>query len=205
MYWKLNRIQYPIYNLGPGTRIGIWVQGCSLKCNGCLSKTLWTTNKGRKIDILFLADQICKIENYFDGITITGGEPFEQYESLIAFCAYIKQKTSLNIFCFSGYYLEELLKMYPDKLFMKHLNYLLDGRYLSEKHENKNVRGSSNQKLYKFINGRPGIQKNFFNSNKWSISIKDNDQIYMSGIPKKEDLKIITHELEKTGIKIRFK
>ena len=204
MYWRLNRIQYPIYNLGAGTRIGIWVQGCSLKCEECISKTLWTKNGGKNIEITFLLDQICQIEHYFDGITITGGEPFEQYESLIAFCAFVKQKTSLNIFSFSGYYLDELIKMYPDKLFMRYLDYLLDGRYLYQQHEDDNVRGSSNQKLYKFVNGNPKIQNNFFKSKKWSLSVTKDSDIFMSGIPKKDDLKKITEELSKKGFKIRF-
>ena len=34
MNWQLNKIQYPLYNLGVGKRIGIWVKGCTLACDG---------------------------------------------------------------------------------------------------------------------------------------------------------------------------
>ena len=204
MHWQLNRIQYPIYNLGPGKRIGFWVQGCSRKCEGCISKTLWKKSKGRKIKIDYLVHQICKIEKNFEGVTITGGEPFDQYESLIAFCAFLKQKSSLNIYCFSGYYLDELVQKHPDKLFMKYIDYLLDGRYLLQQHENKNVRGSSNQQLYKFINSQPKSQKSFFTTDKWSVFV-NNKQVYMSGIPKYEDLISINKDFENKGINIKFK
>jgi anaerobic ribonucleoside-triphosphate reductase activating protein len=204
MHWKLNRLQYPVYNLGPGTRIGIWVQGCSLKCKGCVSRTLWPVRGGKKINLLRLADQIRKIENHFEGVTITGGEPFDQYESLVAFCAFIKQKTQLTVFCFSGYALEELLQTHPDRLFLKYTDYLLDGRYIREKHENKNVRGSSNQTLYRITGGRPEVQESFFHSDRWSISIQEGNRVFMSGIPKSDDLARIDEEFEKNGLTLRF-
>lgn len=46
MNWRLNKIQYPVYNLGPGRRVGIWVQGCDLGCEGCVNQTLWGRGAG---------------------------------------------------------------------------------------------------------------------------------------------------------------
>ena len=34
---RLHRIYYPVTALGPGRRLGIWVQGCARRCPGCLS------------------------------------------------------------------------------------------------------------------------------------------------------------------------
>ncbi len=204
MYWRLNRIQYPVYNLGPGVRIGIWVQGCSLGCKGCISQTLWTKRNGKNVNIAYLVNQIAEVQDCFDGITITGGEPFEQYEALIAFSAFIKKKTKLNIYVFSGFTLKELIEMYPDRLFMRYLDYLLDGRYMQEKHDNQNARGSTNQNLYRFIDGQPILQDELFSSSKWSLYISKEKQVFMTGIPKSTDLENITKELEKVGIKMRF-
>ncbi|MCF8356722.1 MAG: radical SAM protein [Melioribacteraceae bacterium] len=201
MYWKLNRIQYPIYNLGPGKRIGIWVQGCSHKCKGCLSPSLWSYKGGKNIKIENLLRSIINVSDYFDGITISGGEPFEQYDELIAFCSFIKKKTDLSIFCFSGYTLEEIKKAHPDLLFMVFLDYLLDGRYIIEKHENLNSRGSSNQKLYQFIEGKSTLKDIQLFSNKWSLSVIG-DRVFMSGIPKKNEIDKIKQFLEKDGIKL---
>jgi len=204
MYWKLNRIQYPVYNIGPGTRIGIWVQGCSIRCKGCISPSLWSTKNGKNIDVEYLVREISKVQNYFTGITVSGGEPFDQYEPLIAFSAFVKKTTALNVYSFSGYTLAELIKKFPDRLFMSYLDYLLDGCYLPERHENNNARGSDNQNLYKFEQGKPVLQESFFLSKRWSIKITENDQIFMSGIPKKSDLSIIKNHLEKTGVKMEY-
>lgn len=204
MYWRLNRIQYPIYNLGPGTRIGIWVQGCSLKCKGCISPSLWPTQNGKNIDIEYLVRQLSKVQDRFNGVTISGGEPFDQYESLIAFSAFIKKKTNFDIYSFSGYTIEELVRKFPDRLFMNYLDYLLDGRYLLDKHENNNTRGSTNQNLYKFEKGHPVLQQSFFTSKCWSINVSENNQVFMSGIPQKNDLSTIKNHLRKIGIKMEF-
>ena len=37
---RIGRILYPIKALGPGTRIGIWVQGCPRECPGCANPEL---------------------------------------------------------------------------------------------------------------------------------------------------------------------
>lgn len=200
----MNRIQYPIYNLGPGRRLGIWVQGCSLHCPNCLSADLWPFDGGRAIDIAQLVNLLAQITEPFAGITITGGEPFDQYEALVAFCAFLKQKTGLEVFCFSGYYLDELLDKFPDRLFLNYLDYLLDGRYIASQHDDQNVRGSLNQRLYKFENGQAKLQSDFFQSPKWSIAITPDHRIFMAGIPRRNDLNFIETELAKQGLTVRF-
>lgn len=205
MLWQLNRIQYPVYNLGKGKRIGIWVQGCSLACKGCISHTLKTKAGGKEINIEYLVQKIVKVKQYFNGITITGGEPFQQYRQLIAFCAWLKQKTGMEIYVFSGYYLEELYIKFPDKLFLKYIDYLLDGRYEKDKHDNQNVRGSRNQKLYKFEKNEAVLQNSFFKSDKFSIKVDVDKQVYLSGIPKNNELIQLSGFLNKTGIKLTFK
>jgi anaerobic ribonucleoside-triphosphate reductase activating protein len=204
MYWKLNRIQYPIYNLGPGKRIGIWVQGCSIRCPGCVSQTLWTSERGQNIFVPELVQFLLDLPDDYAGVTVSGGEPFDQYAPLIAFAALLKRKTDLTIFCFTGYYLEELRVKYPDQLFLRYLDYLLDGRYNATQHENENVRGSANQTLYQIVNGQPQKLDTFFKTDKWSIQVNENNQIFMAGIPKKGDLEKLTTDLQNSGIIVRF-
>ncbi len=205
MFWQLNRIQYPVYNLGKGKRIVVWVQGCSLICGACISQTLQTKEGGKEINIARLVDEIVTVKQHFSGITITGGEPFQQYKQLIAFCAYLKQKTGMEIYVFSGYTLKELVHKFPDKLFLKYIDYLMDGRYEQAKHDNNNVRGSSNQNLYKFERNKAILQKTYFNSDKMGINIGENKQVYLSGIPKNKELKQLSEYLYKSGINLTFK
>lgn len=205
MHWRLNKIQYPIYNLGPGKRIGIWVQGCSLGCKGCLNRTTWNKNGGTAVPLLDLFNWVVAIGPGFDGVTISGGEPFQQYEQLVAFLHLIKTRTSLDTYCFSGYYLDELDRMFPDKLFRRYLDFLVDGRYVTAVHENRNLKGSSNQTIFKFEGAVAVKQVAAPTSNKWSVLVDDASRIYMAGIPKKLDLQQICAELRDAGFEKTFR
>jgi anaerobic ribonucleoside-triphosphate reductase activating protein len=205
MKWRLNKIQYPVYNLGEGKRIGIWVQGCNLHCKGCLNKTLWNKRGGRSVPVADLFNWVVSINENFDGITISGGEPFQQYEQLIVFMHLIKLKTNLTVHCFTGYYLSELEEIFPDKIFLKYIDILVDGRYIQEDHENMNLKGSSNQTIYRIIDEVAVVQEDIAASKKWSVNINDNGRIHMSGIPRKNELIKLCNDLAAAGIRKSFK
>lgn len=205
MNWQLNKIQYPVYNLGEGKRIGIWVQGCTLGCKGCVNKVLWNKTGGKSVSVLDVFNWVTSIQNDFDGITISGGEPFQQYEQLILFLHLVKTKTNLTVHCFSGYYLNELEEKFPDKLFLKYIDWLVDGRYIEEQHENTNIKGSANQNIFQIMDGVPVKQNNTSVSKKWSVYINSDNRIYMTGVPRKNELKKLCNELAKFGIKKAFK
>jgi anaerobic ribonucleoside-triphosphate reductase activating protein len=205
MKWRLNKIQYPVYNLGEGKRIGIWVQGCNLRCKGCLNRTLWNKKGGRSVPVDGLFNWIISINENFDGITISGGEPFQQYEQLIVFMHLIKSKTRLTIHCFTGYYLTELEVAFPDRMFLKYIDVLVDGRYEKELHENMNLRGSSNQTIYRIINELPVKQENIKASAKWSVNVNEKGEIHMSGIPRENELNKLCDDLAEAGIHKKFK
>jgi len=204
MHWRLNRIQYPVYNLGPGKRIGIWTQGCSRHCPGCVSQSLWSHDGGKEFEAERIAQDILNVQQHFDGITITGGEPFEQYKPLIVFCSIIKSYTDLTIFVFSGYDLEELQQRHPDRMFMTYLDYLLDGKYDRNVREDRNVRGSSNQHLYRFEHGVAVEQNDVFSGRQWSFAVSDDGEVFLSGIPKQHDLADIIEQFSQVGLTIRF-
>jgi anaerobic ribonucleoside-triphosphate reductase activating protein len=205
MNWQLNKILYPVYNLGEGKRIGIWVQGCTLECKGCVNKTLWSSKGGKSISVVDVFNWVASIQNNFDGITVSGGEPFQQYEQLISFLHLVKTKTNLTVYCFSGYYLHELEEKFRDRLFLKYIDFLVDGRYIEEQHENTNIKGSVNQSVFQIIDEVPVKQNNISASRKWSVNISNDNRIYMTGVPKKNDLKKLCNELTQVGIKKTFR
>ena len=208
MYWQLNRIIYPVYNLGPGKRLAIWVQGCSQACPGCISPDLWSHEQGKELDVLTLASSILENAGQFDGITITGGEPFDQYEALVSFASFIKLKSDLKILVFSGYTLEELKDRFADMLFAKCLDYLIDGPFIQELQEDRNLRGSTNQKMYRFevSAGEVSIHPVDFRetADKWSLMLDEKNDVFMTGIPKSGDFDFITKQLRNTGIKFEL-
>ncbi len=48
---ELNKAHWPVTVLGPGRRIGLWVQGCSIHCPGCVSQDTWPKDAARRIAI----------------------------------------------------------------------------------------------------------------------------------------------------------
>jgi anaerobic ribonucleoside-triphosphate reductase activating protein len=78
---SLSRVLYPLTTLGPGRRLGIWFQGCSLRCAGCISVDTWA-RQTPQMTVSELLQQCAAELAEADGVTITGGEPFEQPAAL---------------------------------------------------------------------------------------------------------------------------
>ncbi len=204
MNWQLNKLQYPVYNLGPGKRIGIWVQGCTLACEGCINQMLWNKNKGKSLSVYEVFKFVESVSDEYDGVTISGGEPFQQYEQLIAFVYLIKTRTKLNVQCYTGYELSELLETHSDQLFLNYIDFLVDGRFEKDLTDNT-LSGSSNQKLYELNNGVPK-EINFDQKNKlWSLKVTTEGDIYLAGVPSGSDLNNLVKELNTVGFKKEFK
>lgn len=77
----ISRVHYPVTTLGPGNRVGIWFQGCSIRCPGCISMDTWH-HKSDRITVAELLSSVSEYVQAADGVTISGGEPFEQPEAL---------------------------------------------------------------------------------------------------------------------------
>jgi len=200
MIWHLNKIQYPVYNLGPGKRVGIWVQGCSIHCKGCINKSTWNKKNGKKLTVINVYEIVNQLCQDYDGITITGGEPFDQYPQLMAFATMLKRKTNLNILCYTGFNLEELETKFPDKVFYKCIDFLTDGRYEEDNPSSNSIKGSENQAIYSFADGYP-VKTDLRNIDKiWSIKC-ENEMVYMAGIPGEKDLDKLIKSLSETGLK----
>ncbi len=202
MNWQLNKIQHPIYNLGPGKRIGIWVQGCSIQCKNCINKTLWDADGGEKVHILTVFDFIINLSKDYDGITISGGEAFDQYPQLMAFAMMVKRKTNLNILVYSGYYLSELEKKFPDKTFFKCLDFLIDGPFQHNQRENNSIKASTNQSIYIFKDAKVFQVESIDNQENKLFSLQCYENtFYMAGIPEEGLLEDIEDDLKSHQIK----
>jgi anaerobic ribonucleoside-triphosphate reductase activating protein len=199
MIWNLNKIQYPVYNLGPGKRLGIWVQGCSIQCNGCITKSLWDKGKSKSVQVLAVFEMINHLCQDYYGITITGGEPFDQYPQLMALSTMLKRKTKLNILCYSGYYLTEIETKFPDKAFYQCVDYLIDGRYDKNLASEDSLKGSENQSIYSFSKGK-ALKTGIDNSIKlWSLKC-EKEMVYMAGIPGNNEMETLFQSLSSLGI-----
>jgi len=48
---ELNKAHWPVTVLGPGRRIGLWVQGCTIHCKGCVSQDTWPRDPAKAIAV----------------------------------------------------------------------------------------------------------------------------------------------------------
>lgn len=115
----VNKAHFPVTVLGPGRRIGIWVQGCRIHCKGCVSQDTWNPDPGREMTVARLLAWCRKTSGgAFDGVTISGGEPFDQPKALSALLdGLIRWRADggpdFDILCYSGYPLATLQKRHP--------------------------------------------------------------------------------------------
>lgn len=148
---SVNKAHFPVTVLGPGRRIGIWLQGCSIHCKSCISQDTWKRDPGRDLPV---AQLIAWCRNAtggkFDGVTISGGEPFDQPEALFALLEALIQWRAGNgadfdILCYSGYPLARL-KSHHDRILQK-LDAIIPEPYVDTLPLTHVWRGSANQPL----------------------------------------------------------
>lgn len=148
----VDRILFPVNSLGPGNRLAIWVSGCQKHCEGCANPELWEQRPCQMISyknlFLFVRDNI-GIDK-IDGITISGGEPFNQASDILSFIECFENKPELLIF--SGYYIDEIKKDSLKNSLLFKTDVLIDGPYIKTLNDNKaSLRGSTNQTIH-FLN-----------------------------------------------------
>lgn len=159
---SLGRMYYPVKSLGPGNRVGIWMNGCNRSCSGCISPELQEYDSSKEVTVNELVQMIQLIEAPIDGFTISGGEPFLNPEALNTLVLSLVS-ISDDILIFTGYKIEELNKL-NDQAINSVLNTcaaLIDGPYIKELNDNKGLRGSSNQRclIFKHHDKYKGIEK----------------------------------------------
>lgn len=135
---------------GPGIRLSIYFQGCSHCCPGCHNPETWDPCRGSEVSV---AQMVTLVENSsgIDGVTLSGGEPFEQAESAALLAAEII-KRGFNLVIFSGYYFEDLYKKSNQEKAVStllRLGWLLvDGPFIERERDlTLAFRGSRNQRL----------------------------------------------------------
>ena len=131
---------------GPGLRLAVFAQGCPHNCPGCHNPESHDYAGGQEMDT---EDIIARMDAnpLLDGITLTGGEPFEQPEPcrLLAEAA---RARGLNVWAYSGYTFEQLCAM-PEKMrLLEACDILVDGPFLLEERSlDLRFRGSKNQRI----------------------------------------------------------
>ena len=143
-------------------------------------------NGGQLVDTEWMAELI--ISSRREGITISGGEPFLQAGELCKLIGFVREKADIGVIIYTGFTYEELINSNDEdrKRLLGMADLLIDGPYIDELNDGKNLRGSSNQRVialtdrykdYVEIYGSKKAEVEFF--------VKDN-KVVLVGVPDKD-------------------
>lgn len=131
---------------GPGFRTAIYAAGCPNGCPGCHNPESWDINRGQWMSTDEILQKV--LADDFADVTFSGGDPMYQPEGFAELASAIKRKSQKNIWCYTGYTFEKLLKNPRQAQLLEYIDVLVDGRYRQElRDEDLQFRGSSNQRL----------------------------------------------------------
>ena len=135
---------------GPGIRFVIFTQGCPHRCKGCHNPHTWMPGGGRMVNIDDLFGQVAA-NPLLKGVTLSGGEPFEQAVPLARLARQVRLMGK-DVISYTGYTWEYLLE-HPDDHrrfgeLLEVTDYLVDGPFVEELKDLKlPFRGSANQRI----------------------------------------------------------
>lgn len=206
---SVNKAHFPVTVLGPGRRIGIWLQGCSIRCKGCVSQDTWARDPGRDMTVAQLMSWCRQTSGgQLDGVTISGGEPFDQPQALAALLdALIHWRKSsgidFDILCYSGYPLVTLQKRHARLL--KKLDALIPEPYVDARPLTQLWRGSANQPLVLLSErGRERyaefVDASAEDGNKRIQTMIDGDSVWYVGIPARGDMEALEAACSQRGV-----
>ena len=146
---------------GDGVRVSLFVSGCRNCCKGCFQPETWDFKYGTEFT-QETEKQIIELlkPSYISGLTVLGGEPFEEENQriLAPFLRKVKETYPYKtIWCYTGYVLEKDLLPEDGRKhceatgeMLKYIDILVDGPFIEEqKNISLKFRGSENQRILK--------------------------------------------------------
>lgn len=156
---KYGNIKWVDSSNGEGVRVSLYVSGCRNHCKGCFNEATWDFDFGEEFTPIQENEIIeaCK-KSFISGLTILGGEPFEEENqtALLPFIERFKQECpDKNLWMYTGYVLDNDLqegqrKFVPDvtNKILEQVDVLIDGPFILEQKDlTLPFRGSKNQRL----------------------------------------------------------
>ncbi|MCO5970375.1 4Fe-4S single cluster domain-containing protein [Actinoallomurus soli] len=202
----LAKAHFPVTTLGPGRRAGIWTQGCTIHCPGCVSRDTWEADPRTAIPVSAVLGWLRSLTGV-DGVTISGGEPFQQPEALRALLLGIRAwaPPEVDVLVYSGYAASRLRRSARTRELLELCDAVVTGPYierLNQVDRGLRWRGSSNQQLITVSDlgrKRYGDAERGEEPPHMQVSVEDN-RIYYIGIPRRGDMERLTQRLSLSGV-----
>lgn len=199
----VSRLHFPVTTLGPGRRAGIWLQGCSIHCPGCLSRDTWApaTSITETASVVDWAED--QADKGLTGITVSGGEPLDQPEQLAALLADVRVRPRLadtDVLLYTGYAYSAVSRRHKAVLAL--VDAVISGPYVESKPSQHRWMGSGNQLLTLLTERARDRFAEPAGPRQLQISA-DGGKIWMTGIPGRGDLQHLQALLLERGILLR--
>lgn len=131
---------------GRGIRMTIFTQGCPHHCKGCHNPHTHDPSGGTVVKVSEIIEQM-RSNPLLDGITFSGGEPFEQIEA-VKRIAHEAHRLRLDVWCYTGWSWEEIMRDPRKRGVLAYIDVLVDGRFnLVQRSLELRWRGSKNQRV----------------------------------------------------------
>ena len=128
---------------GVGIRDVIFFQGCAHHCKGCHNPQTWNYNGG---EYKAEGEIVKELSDSDNNITISGGEPLDQFNSLLILLDVIKTQTNKTVWLYTGNVVDPSKRTY--KKLAQYVDVIVDGKFDRKlKDPNLRFRGSSNQRV----------------------------------------------------------
>lgn len=222
----LAKAHYPVTTLGPGRRAGIWTQGCTLHCPGCLSRDTWPADPGTAIPVHAVLGWLASLPGPVEGVTISGGEPFQQPEAVAELLRGVhawRGDRRLDILVYSGYVYSRLSRTPQAREILELCDAVVTGPYVDRLNpaapRGRNTqegsllwRGSANQRIvpltvlgrerYPTSDGADASQQD--GGPRVQVSVDEGPEgrrVYYIGIPRRGDLAHLESMLAQAGVR----
>jgi anaerobic ribonucleoside-triphosphate reductase activating protein len=206
---RINKVHFPVTVLGPGQRIGIWMQGCSIGCEGCCSRDTWEPGGGGSLPVDTLLEWCRGIApNGVDGITVSGGEPFDQPEALEELLRGLRcwrdiAQAQFDVLVYTGNSRRRIESRYRSHLDL--IDVLVPGPYRAGVAADSPLAGSGNQRVW-YVND--AVRANYEHwlgqlsqlSRRPIQAAVDDCGVWLIGIPRSGDLGKLQKSCAEAGL-----
>jgi anaerobic ribonucleoside-triphosphate reductase activating protein len=178
---EISRLHYPV------TTLGLWFQGCSIRCPGCTSADTWASGRGTTT-VSEVVQAIRPWLSTADGITISGGEPFDQPDALAALLGAVGDVFNGSVLVYSGHPLEAI--GIPLSAMEGMLDALITDPFVASEPDTLALRGSDNQRLH-LLTARGRREFSRYDGEAgprhFDIMLDAEGEVWMAGIPGRAD------------------
>lgn len=202
---SISRLHYPVTTLGPGRRVGVWFQGCSIRCAGCISTDTWSASGGSTtVDaVLALVQPWAAVA---DGLTVSGGEPFDQILPLRELLQAWRRISSANVLVFTGREYSDVAAWLSENGGL--VDALVSGPFDQKVPQTKALRGSDNQQLH--VLTERGLPISVYErtvvpgDRRLDVMFDASGLAWFAGIPARDDFRRLRAVLRADGNQVTF-